>query len=1753
MSLAAADFDEDGTPDLVVGSSEEERGRLRVYRGNPDVVYLNAPEARQRRVRGESSEAPFLEVLAEADAEIPAAWLAAGDFDADGHVDVAATAPGARFLLWFRGDGRGALGSPRRVTLDGEATALASGEVNRRDGLQDVAVGVSGAKGSRVLLFQSARGAFEAPPEALALPAPATDLAIGLLEEDPFGDLVVATGSEVVILRGRNRPFGAPKNEPDRFEIGSSAAAVEVGDFQGDQGLEVAALGEDGVLRVISLSGEKKAGARRAVQLFEGTGNGPQPLLLAARVSSLPKDDLVVLGSDGTTAAVFNLDADAAGSDHLATLDASPRAHLLELAALPRSVVAALPMRLDPDALADLVLLEEAASSPSVLVTKAFASVLAATYTVNSTLDTTDSNTGDGLCDDGAGRCTLRAAIQQANASPGADTIVFAIPGGGIPTIVVGTSFPILTEAATIDATTQAAGRVAIDGNSQSNHYIFRLSGGNTVVRGFVLIRCNRTFTITANGGNLIEGNWIGLATDGTTLQASTYRIDVASANNTIGGTVAAARNVVAAADYGVYLGAGPNVVQGNYLGTDATGTADRGNVNDGIRISSGNNNTIGGTTAGSGNVISGNGDYGVYLATTGNLIQGNFIGTNASGTSAIANDDFGIRIADFDNTIGGTTAAARNVVSGNAFEGIYAYSRAVIQGNHIGTNLAGSSAIPNGGNGVEINTYDDVLVGGTTPGARNVISGNGQDGVALLFSPGFSSPNNNRIEGNFIGTDVTGTAPLANLRDGVVISFNDGCNTIGGTAAGAGNLISGNGRYGVLLSSLSVGCGQPNRVFGNRIGTNVFGTGALANASSGIRWSGSTAGTLIGGSSAGESNRIAFNSGDGIASTSSVLVFSGVNEIFDNGGLGIDRLDDGVTANSAGASSNFPVITTADRVGAVTNVSGTLSAAGPAGLVYTIHFFANDACDPSGYGEGKTYAGSTTVTVDAAGNGNFATALSPAVPGGRQLTAYTVAPASQSSRVSEFSACRLVTGDPTPPPTDPLSLLAVVPPQGGDTAHVTVRITGQGIQPGAAAKLRRSGFPDILAVRNDIDPSGGSVSATFPLANQARGFWDVVVTNPDTQTAALPGAFEIVAARGPEVWTQLLGYRTIRPSRKATFHLVYGNRGDVDAHGVPLWIGGIPADATVELVSQPSIAPFIGQAPPPQWDATTHVITLQSGEKLIPLLVPVIPPNVTRVISFTVTVPTERQFTLRVGYSPPWFGSPLIDDMTKCLLEIIKLITPLIPGADCFMSLIDLYGASYSQAVNPSGDNFYSMLQNLAQVAWECVSEVFPLGAAIDLIKDLIDLIWQARTALEACNPIFGEDHRIGVVSARDPNAKIGPEGAGANRYVDPNDPVAYGVFFENLETATAPAQEVVVTDQLDPNAFDLASFEFGPVVVADRRIPAPIPGVSTFTADLDLRPQVDAIVRVTGQINRATGLLTWRFLSIDPVTGLEEQDPFDGFLPPNTNPPRGEGAAFFMVRAKTALATGDTFSNFASIVFDTNPAIATPNWTNTVDRTPPVSQVISALQFPCANFQVHWTGSDAGAGISEYTLYASENGGPFQSIARTAMTFHTFAGHAGSTYAFYTVARDAVGNVEAAPASADVSAVAAAGGQCFYTVTPCRVVDTRWIAGQNGGPALLPAGERSFEIAGRCGIPESARAISANVTITQPADFGFLALYPSGTPLPLVSNINYRPGQTRANNAVVPLGTDGKIAVACGQAAGTVHFIVDVNGYFQ
>lgn len=612
------------------------------------------------------------------------------------------------------------------------------------------------------------------------------------------------------------------------------------------------------------------------------------------------------------------------------------------------------------------------------------------------------------------GTGSLRDAIVNANATPGLDTIVFNIPGTGVKTINLLIALPEITERVVIDGTTQPgyAGTplIELDGlgvsNNNSSHGLV-IKASNSTVRGLSIgnFRNGHGILLDGSSNNTIQANYVGVAANGTTARQNFRGIVLANSNNNvIGGTAAANRNVISGnSATGIEITGNANVVQGNFIGTNAAGTEALQNPG-GVSINNVDslNNVIGGTAAGAGNLISGN-QFGISTTGTGTTIQGNLIGTDVTGTKKVPNST-GIQATGTNILIGGTTAGSRNVISGNSFQGVSIRGTgSKVQGNFIGTDITGALPLGNFGSGVVAG--ENVLIGGTVPEARNIVSANtGTGNIAL-------SQNNNGaalVQGNYIGTDVTGTRALGGSVAGIHISSSN--HVIGGTAANMRNVISGNS-VGIQMGGGFSGGTVGNIIQGNFIGLNAAGTGPLPNTQQGIAIFDATNNT-IGGTQAGAANRIAFNGGPGVTISTGTGNSIRRNSIFSNNGLGIDLGTNGVTANDSndgdtGANhlQNFPVITGTISSSNSMTIQGSLKSF--PNTTFQIDFYSNSAVDPSGNGEGAQFINSTSITTNTNGDATINATFPVGLPAGRVVTATATDP---NGNTSEFSAANSTT-----------------------------------------------------------------------------------------------------------------------------------------------------------------------------------------------------------------------------------------------------------------------------------------------------------------------------------------------------------------------------------------------------------------------------------------------------------------------------------------------------------------------------------------------------------------------------------------------------------------------------------------------------------------------------------------------------------------------------------------------------------------------
>ncbi|MBC7488157.1 MAG: T9SS type A sorting domain-containing protein [Cytophagaceae bacterium] len=468
---------------------------------------------------------------------------------------------------------------------------------------------------------------------------------------------------------------------------------------------------------------------------------------------------------------------------------------------------------------------------------------LGAAYNVNIN---TDIGAGAGLTGD------LRYCITQANAIAGPHTIVFTT---GATTITLGSALPVIVRQISITAT---VGTIVINGNAAVNN-IFQINtaGANSIIDGLVL---NRAVVAQINlqtvTGVTILNCYLGTNNAGNTIATSNPQFGINmdfSSNNFITNNVISGNSI-----HGILVNntSNTNTIRGNKIGCNLLGTGSIPNSVHGIEINNNSiNNIIGGAALADRNIISGNTVIGLSIvgASNGTQIINNYIGINLAGTAALSNGLSGISI-----TNSPPSAITNNVVSGNNFHGIELNSSATtITGNKVGVNAAGTAIVANTQMGIRVNASPNTIIGGSALGQANTVSGSGQDGIRIEGASDDVS-----ILGNFIGTNSSGTAVIANALNGINI-INSNRPIVGGVVAGESNVISGNGDVGLRFENSSNAS-----VRGNFIGTNNSGTAVIPNNHGiygGTSGGGATANVTIGGNTAAARNIISGNNIKGI------------------------------------------------------------------------------------------------------------------------------------------------------------------------------------------------------------------------------------------------------------------------------------------------------------------------------------------------------------------------------------------------------------------------------------------------------------------------------------------------------------------------------------------------------------------------------------------------------------------------------------------------------------------------------------------------------------------------------------------------------------------------------------------------------------------------------------------------------------------------------------------------------------------------
>lgn len=658
-------------------------------------------------------------------------------------------------------------------------------------------------------------------------------------------------------------------------------------------------------------------------------------------------------------------------------------------------------------------------------------------------------------------------------------------------------------------------------------------------------------------------------------------------------------------------------------------------------------------------------------------------------------------------------------------------------------------------------------------------------------------------------------------------------------------------------------------------------------------------------------------------------------------------------------------------------------------------------------------------------------------------------------------------------------------PLAGGNAGSVQLSILGAAFTTGMPVKLSRNGveIPGTVPVANG---DGRELYATFELYDKEPGSWDLVVGSGANQTI-LEDAFKIEPAKMPEISVDIEGRDMVRTGRATKYTIHVNNSGNVDAKGVPVFFA-VPTGSKVDMdfyvivpsntgIDYDTMSLFV----------TIDSLFERPGTKMdvYGFLLRNVPARGSKSLSFNLTLAGTG--SVLAWAMPPFYGSPLKDAVIDCTLGIIDIIGEFNPGVACLKSTFDVFYDQYifltgeeegslSQAYrqHPGANGAPLDITGVAVITKDITTPLFNVfyaagtscvdaltgkffkweNAAMVLAKNVYNAVGRMRkprslkitvkdrrTVYETgdfildvfetglkCWGVFElsglKDKLVITAASYDPNEKVGPRGKTDANHIQGKSAFNYRIYFENLKSATAPAQEVVVIDTIDmekfsANTFQLRAFGFGG---SEYQVPN---GLHEFFQDVDLRPSQNMLVRVNAKFDTVSGVLKWSFLAIDPATKELIDDPLDGFLPPNNASPEGEGFIAFVISPKPSLPSGMKIENKGTIFFDTNAPIVTNTFINTIDLVDPSSSVKSAtFDYENNTVNLSWAGEDLGAGVRSYDVYYAVNDGAFRLWKFDAIvTSAAFSAKPDSTYHFYSIAKDHAGNEEAGKTSADQS----------------------------------------------------------------------------------------------------------------------------------
>jgi uncharacterized repeat protein (TIGR01451 family) len=966
LAMVSEDFDADGAADLAVGYASSAGSGLTLYKGN---IEATAPSSRANidAIAAGRSAQPFLPSARVFDLPQAPNFIAKGDFNGDGRIDVLTAARGGNALYLLANDGRGGFKAAQQFDLAGQVTALLAAEVNRPDGFMDVSVGIVSGAGPALVVYQGKADGLSTEGTFYPMPSEVTAIAAGQLDASSPADLAVAAGSMVVIVHGQDQRQNGesviaalgPMAQMGRINIGYNIRGLALGNFilDREQRTEMAVVSDDGTAHVLKRGDldmrpftKEELKARRQVsdnvpgsqqwwtpqqpgdtQRWDMAGDiagasspslsvAPQSLLIASRISGSGGDDLVTVDAANNKLR-FISQSKSSSEQSLSQSMAGATSDAVDVAGAP---IAALPMRLNTGPLG-LVVLKEGQVAPFTIP-----SVIAATFIVTRSDDPAPNGCA-------AGDCSLREAIIDANNAAGADTITFAASTNGVPITLTIVGADSTAAAGDLDIRES----LTITGNGSANTII--QAGTTKSTDGVNGNGVDRVFDVNPGPNGILTTNFSGVTIRHgkiTNSDGGGIRFDGFFNNATDG--VINITNCVLTDNYSNGRGGAFKGLDGtlNITGSTVSNNITKDGRGGGIdhRGAEKMDMTSSSVTGNSSNDVMGaSGLGGGIFLLTGDGIPNPWSGANLPPISLIKSSNISNNTAEFDgggiNILGSpvsitspttTTTINNNVAGGNGggvwhdldnASGTGAGSFADSSMN--GVTIKGNSAVDGGGllQSRDTLTLTNCTIGGTAAGEPNTASQNG-GGIANYLDGGSPSQ-----IGELILNNCSIVGNVANNNGGGI--FNDDFAQSGTANAKVtvtgGNITSNKAKNhgGGLANILNTGATSVLAILngvtikGNQANSDATGGGdggGIYNSGGTVTIGSSTAVT-IGGTAAGEPNTAV--NGGGIFNSSGTLTMNG-------GSL------NGNSATGSGGGIATPVSTTFTGVSVTNNTASS-------------------------------------------------------------------------------------------------------------------------------------------------------------------------------------------------------------------------------------------------------------------------------------------------------------------------------------------------------------------------------------------------------------------------------------------------------------------------------------------------------------------------------------------------------------------------------------------------------------------------------------------------------------------------------------------------------------------------------------------------------------------------------------------------------------------------------------------------------------